>query len=53
MNPEHNAASRSPKNDLQAVEEDLQSLSRRIDRALRRHYATMGMCRPAAIDASF
>ena len=47
MKPQHNAASRSatPGDDLRAQEAELQTFARRVDRTLRRHYATQGMRR--------
>ena len=44
MNPQHSAADRTG-DDLPAVEAGLQSVAKRIDRTLRRHYATHGMRR--------
>ena len=47
VNPQHSAGgpAGAPARDLQALEAELQTFSRDIDRTLRRHYATEGMRR--------
>jgi SpoVK/Ycf46/Vps4 family AAA+-type ATPase len=44
VNPQHSAADRAS-DELRGVEARLQSFARSIDGSLRRHYATLGLCR--------